>query len=252
MIFDTYDHLERHKDAGLIVNTTPVGMYPENGEALIDPADFPQLTGIADVVYNPARTELLLRAERAGIPYAGGLHMLVSQAKKSAEIWLDRTIPDSEVLRIRKLLEVKMQNIILIGMPGCGKSSVGRILAGLLKRPFLDLDEAIQREDGRTPEQIILQDGEAAFRDAETAAVKRAGKETGLVIACGGGVPLRTENVRALRQNGKIFWIRRELEKLSVEGRPLSADLPALYEKRRPCYEAAADLALVPDLGQVV
>ena len=241
---DNYGSLERHRDAEILINTTPVGMYPDNGASPVQLSSFDGLKGVLDVVYNPLKTELILQAEALGIPCSGGLPMLVEQAAAAHRLFFGRE-PEAEVTeRVLEALRREQENIVLIGMPGCGKSSVGRLLAGLLKRPFLDLDEAIQREDGRTPEQIIQQDGEAAFRDAETAAVKRAAKETGLVIACGGGVPLRTENVRALRQNGKILWIRRKLEELAVEGRPLSADLPALYEKRRPYYEAAADLAL--------
>ena len=247
--FDTYDHLERHKDAGLIVNTTPVGMYPENGTALLDPADFPDLKGVADVVYNPARTELLLRAERESIPYAGGLHMLVAQAKKSAEIWLDRAIPDSEVLRIRKLLEAKMQNIILIGMPGCGKSSIGKILSEMTGRPFIDADEELIRMTKRPIPEIFAEEGETAFRRYETKVLSELGKRSGCIISTGGGCITREENYPLLHQNGRIIWIRRDLKVLPSEGRPLSQlhTMEALYEARKDAYQRFADVIVEND-----
>ena len=244
---DNYDDLAKHRDADVLINTTPVGMYPHNGEAAVQLSAFDHLRGVLDVVYNPLKTELILQAEALGIPCNGGLPMLVEQAAEADRLFFGKE-PDAEVSeRVLDALQNEMENIVLTGMPGCGKSSTGKVLAGLTGKRFVDLDEEIEKAEGRTPERIILEDGEAAFRDAETAAAKRVGKETGLVIACGGGAVLREENVKALRQNGRIVFIRRELSKLPTKGRPLSADLPALYEKRRPYYEAAADVILDND-----
>ena len=244
---DNYHNLFRHRDAGVLINTTPVGMYPGNGEAAVQLSAFDGLQGVLDVVYNPLKTELILQAEALGIPCGGGLPMLVEQAVAANRIFFG-SAPDASVTeRILQVMQRDMENIVLIGMPGCGKSSAGRAAAALLGRPFADLDEEIQKAEGRSPEEIIKTDGETAFREAEAACARRIGREHGLVIACGGGVPLREENVKALRQNGRIIFIKRPLDQLAVEGRPLSVDLPALYERRLPFYEAAADAVLEND-----
>ena len=240
---DNYENLGRHADARLLVNATPVGMYPKNGVSPVELSAFPKLEAVLDVVYNPARTALLMQAESRGIPCAGGLTMLVAQAKRSAEIYLGHTLPDSELARITGKLSRSMQNIILIGMPGCGKSTVGRILARKLDRPCVEADRELERAaDMRIP-AIFEREGEAGFRRRETAILSELGKRSGIVLSTGGGCVTRSENYPLLHQNGVIVCLTRPLEKLAREGRPLSqnGDLKAMYERRRPLYEKFAD-----------
>ena len=241
---NNYDNLDRHANAKLLVNTTPVGMYPKNGVRPVDLAAFPKLKCVLDVVYNPARTALLLQAEKLGIPYAGGLTMLVAQARRSSEIFLGNTLPDGEIPRITKLLSDSMQNIILIGMPGCGKSTVGAILSQRLKRPLLEADAELVKAAGVAIPAIFETEGESGFRRRETAILAQLGKQSGTVISTGGGCVTRPENYPLLHQNGTIVWLRRDLDKLAREGRPLSlnADLHAMYAARQPLYQRFADL----------
>ena len=241
---NNYENLDRHADAKLLVNTTPVGMYPKNGVRPVDLAAFPKLKCVLDVVYNPARTALLLQAEKLGIPHAGGLTMLVAQARRSSEIFLGNTLPDGEIPRITKLLSGSMQNIILIGMPGCGKSTVGAILSQRLKRPLLEADAELVKAAGVAIPAIFETEGESGFRKRETAILAQLGKQSGTVISTGGGCVTRPENYPLLHQNGTIVWLRRDLDKLAREGRPLSlnADLHAMYAARQPLYQRFADL----------
>jgi shikimate dehydrogenase len=240
---NNYENIADHADADVIINTTPVGMYPNNGECPVDLSVFPHLSGVADVIYNPRRTALLQQAEGRGIPSAGGLTMLVAQAKRASELFFDTTRPDSLIDSVTAQMRNDMENIILVGMPGCGKSTVGRILANSTGKKFADTDEEIVRLSGRTPAEIIREDGEDAFRQIEHEAICRLGKLSGYVIATGGGVVTRTENYAPLHQNGILVFLRRPLEELSSAGRPLSQSVgvEALYEKRLPLYEAWAD-----------
>ena len=246
---DNYDNLERHRDAGLIVNTTPVGTYPGNGERLLDLTAFPECEGVSDVVYNPSRTALLLQAEELGIRYAGGIGMLVAQARRSAELWLDRKFPDDEVQRIRRLMESSMQNIILIGMPGSGKTSIGKALQEKTGRRLIDTDKEIVRRTGRKIPDIIENDGEAAFRQLETAVIREAGKESGCIITTGGGCVTQRQNYPLLHQNGRIVWVRRALDQLPTAGRPLSraGGMEKMYEERKELYAAFADITVSND-----
>ena len=243
---NNYQNLDRHADASLLVNTTPVGMYPKNGIRPVDLAVFPKLKCVLDVVYNPARTALLLQAEKLGIPHAGGLTMLVAQARRSSELFLGNTLPDEEIPRITKLLSDSMQNIILIGMPGCGKSTVGKILSQRLNRPLLEADADLVKAAGVPIPTIFEAEGEAGFRRRETAILAQLGKQSGTVISTGGGCVTRSENYPLLHQNGTIVWLRRDLDKLAREGRPLSlnADLHAMYATRQPLYQRFADFAV--------
>ena len=243
---NNYENLDRHADAKLLVNTTPVGMYPKNGVRPVDLAAFPKLKCVLDVVYNPARTALLLQAEKLGIPYAGGLTMLVAQARRSSEIFLGNTLPDGEIPRITKLLSDSMQNIILIGMPGCGKSTVGAILSQRLKRPLLEADAELVKAAGVAIPAIFETEGESGFRRRETAILAQLGKQSGTVISTGGGCVTQAENYPLLHQNGTIVWLRRDLDKLAREGRPLSlnADLHDMYAARQPLYQRFADFAV--------
>lgn len=246
---NNYENLDCHRDAALIVNTTPVGMYPNNGKAALSLGGFPNLRGVLDVVYNPARTALILDAERRGIPCLSGLRMLVAQAKASAEQFTGTAIPDSRVEEIFRELSAETGNIVLVGMPGSGKSAVGRAVARELGRPFYDADREIVQAAGMEIPAIFASQGEGAFRDLESRVLAELGKKSGCVIATGGGSVLREENYDVLHQNGTIFWLRRDLGKLPREGRPLSqnADLAAMYEARKPRYERFADHAVDND-----
>lgn len=243
---NNYENLDRHADARLLVNTTPVGMYPKNGVSPVDLALFPKLACVLDVVYNPARTALLLQAEKLSIPHAGGLTMLVAQAKRSSEIFLGNTLPDGEIARITKLLSDSMQNIVLVGMPGCGKSTIGALLAKRLHRPLLEADAELVKTAGMSIPAIFENESEPGFRRRETATLSELGKKSGAVISTGGGCVTRPENYPLLHQNGTIIWLRRDLDKLAREGRPLSlgADLSAMYAVREPLYARFADFTV--------
>ena len=243
---NNYQNLDQHADAKLLVNTTPVGMFPENGVSPVDLSAFRKLQCVLDVVYNPARTALLLQAEARGIPHAGGLTMLVAQAKRSSEIFLGNTLPDGEITRITRRLSGSMQNIVLIGMPGCGKSTVGALLSKRLDRPLLEADAELVKAAGIRIPMIFENEGEAGFRRRETATLAELGKRSGAVISTGGGCVTRPENYPLLHQNGTIIWLRRDLDKLAREGRPLSvnADLSAMYTVREPLYARFADFTV--------
>ena len=241
---NNYTNLHLHKDAALIVNTTPVGMYPNTGIAPVDLEQFPNLQGVLDVVYNPARTKLLLDAEKnTNLVCANGLLMLVAQAKEAAEWFTDASISDDVIEPILHTLENQMQNIILIGMPGCGKTTIGKLLAEKTGKAFVDSDEKIIELAGKSIPEIFADDGEAVFRDWETTALAQLAKQSGLVIATGGGCVTRECNYGLLHQNGRIFWLQRDLNLLPVDGRPLSQanKLEVLYKIRKPMYEAFAD-----------
>ena len=241
---NNYTNLHLHKDAALIVNTTPVGMYPNTGIAPVDLEQFPNLQGVLDVVYNPSRTKLLLDAEKnTNLVCANGLLMLVAQAKEAAEWFTDASISDDVIEPILHTLENQMQNIILIGMPGCGKTTIGKLLAESTGKAFVDSDEQIVALAGKYIPEIFADDGEAVFRDWETTALAQLSKQSGLVIATGGGCVTRECNYGLLHQNGRIFWLQRDLNLLPVDGRPLSQvnKLEVLYKIRKPMYEAFAD-----------
>lgn len=241
----SYEALAEHRDVEIIVNTTPVGTYPNNGASLIALSDFPKCRGVIDVIYNPFATDLLQQAKALGIPHTNGLPMLVAQATAAAEYFLDETGFQKENERIISALRRDIENIVLIGMPGCGKTSIGRRVAAALGKTFVDMDQAIEEEAGQSIPSIFEAYGEARFRDLETQAAKKLGKEKSQVIATGGGVILRPENMKALSQNGRIVFIQRPLEKLAMDGRPLSKDLSALksmYETRFPLYNKYSQL----------
>ncbi len=241
---DNYENIAKHADAEIIANTTPVGMYPNNGKAAVDLTQFPKLSGVLDVVYNPARTALLLQAERLGIPCAGGLYMLVSQAKRSCELFTGKSIPDSEIDRIERVLSHQMQNIVIIGMPGSGKTAVSTMLAERLGRKIFDTDTIVSENAGITIPEIFAVQGEAGFRRLETEATAEVGKLSGNIISTGGGVVTVADNYGLLHQNGVIVWIERDTNKLARDGRPisLSSDLNELYAARLPLYERFADI----------
>jgi len=227
--------------AQVIVNATPVGMFPHSSGRLVDLAHYPKLEAAADLIYNPLRTRFLQQAEQLGLITANGLPMLVAQAAASAALFTGIAQGESDVERVLSELQRNLKNWVLIGMPGCGKSTVGAWLAKKSGRIFVDLDNEIETRMGIPPAEIILRMGEAAFRDMEREVTAEFGAKTGLVIAAGGGTVLREENVQSLRQNGRLLWIQRGAAHLPTEGRPLSVNLNALLQKRMPAYEYAAD-----------
>lgn len=246
---DNYSNLDRHADAQVIVNATPVGMYPNNGASPVDLQRFAKLALVLDVIYNPARTVLLMQAEELGIPNLGGLHMLVAQAKRSSEIFTGASICDARIDAIEAELSREMENIVLIGMPGSGKSTLARMLGETLHREVVDADEAIVRAAGMPIPEFFARYGEESFRRQETAVLRELGKRSGAVIATGGGCVTRAENYALLHQNGTILWLRRALDALSVEGRPLSqrGSLEEMYVARAPLYAHFADAAVDND-----
>ena len=246
---NNYGNLDRHADAAIIVNTTPVGMYPNTDRSPIDLTVFPHLEGVLDVIYNPARTKLLRQAENLGLTAVNGLLMLVAQAKEAAEWFSGHALDDARIPAIHAQLRQQMENIILIGMPGCGKSTVGLEIAKQLGKQFVDADAAIEAAAGRSIPEIFAAEGEAGFRKLETQALENLGKQSGLVIATGGGCVTRRENRALLHQNGALFWLRRDLSKLPTDGRPLSqaGKLEEMYRIRRPLYEEFADRIIEND-----
>lgn len=244
----TYNEAMRRRDVQIIVNTTPCGMYPNVGQCLLDPTAFPALEALLDVIYNPFRTELLLRAEEHGITAAGGFEMLVAQAVYAAQHFTSRFYAtDSVIPTASRRLRRQLANVSLIGMPGCGKSTIGSALAKQLGKTFVDLDEEIERRTGNNIPDIFAREGEEAFRRYEAETLADVAKHTGQIIACGGGVIKNPANVRALRQNGSVLWVQRPLGKLATGGRPLSqggAALKQLQAERTPLYQAAADAVL--------
>ena len=246
---DNYQNLHRHSDAALICNCTPVGMYPNNGTSPIDLELFPKLEGVLDVIYNPARTQLLLDAEKRGLVAENGLWMLVAQAKEASEWFQGKKLPDSLIQLVFDKLRLQMENIILIGMPGCGKTTVGKLLAEHLGKAFVDADEALVNTYAVDIPTIFAAEGEAGFRKKETAVLESLGKRSGLVIATGGGCVTREKNYPLLHQNGKIIWVQRELDQLPIDGRPLSliTKMEDMYRIRKPLYEHFADYTIQND-----
>ena len=241
---NNYKNLYLHYDAQIIVNTTPVGMYPNNLKSLVNLDDFKNITGVLDVVYNPLKTKLILDAEARNIPCSAGLSMLVAQAKKAHEIFFDTKIDTSVCEKIENVLKMQMCNIVLIGMAGCGKSTVGKVLAEKLGKELVDTDEMIENVENMPIPEIIEKFGEVHFRNCENAAIILAGREKECVIATGGGVITRPENYNPLKQNGIIVFINRDADLLPTKGRPLSQmhGVKALYEKRMPLYRQFADI----------
>ena len=240
---DNYDNLDRHADAEILINATPVGMYPKNGVSPVSLDAFPKLEAVFDMIYNPAKTALLLQAEARGIPHRNGLLMLVSQARRATELFLSTEIDDLEVKRITEDIARETENVILIGMPGCGKSTLGKLIAERLSRQFVDCDAEIVRKAGMSIPDIFASEGEEGFRARETAVLADVCKESGLVVATGGGAVTRERNLPLMRQNGTVLFLDIKPDDLPTDGRPLSQKkTPAvLYAERLPLYRAAAD-----------
>jgi len=243
---NNYSNLYLHADADVIVNTTPVGMYPNNGQSPVELGLFPNLLGVADIIFNPSKTRLLLQAEERGIKCAGGLSMLVAQAKAASEYFAGTKIDDGEIARITAKIEMQMKNIALVGMPGCGKSTVGKVIAGKCGREFVDLDAVIVERAGMPIPEIFAKYGETYFRQLETEALAEVSKRSALVIATGGGTVIKEENRRLLRQNSTTVFIKRDIGNLPKDGRPVSQanSLEELYRTRLPFYLDAAELEI--------
>ena len=242
---DNYGNLEQHRDAQVIINTTPVGMYPDTAAAPLSLEQFPNCEAVADIVYNPLRTRLLQDAEKRGMKTANGLSMLVAQAHRAAEIFLDRSLDRGLIDSGLRQLEQQFRNIVLVGMPGCGKSTLARLLAKALGKEAVDTDAFVEKKAGKTIPELFAEQGEAAFRRLEMQAVQELGKSGGQVIATGGGAILIEENRDALRQNAVVVFLERELQMLATNGRPLSKSREAieeLYKQRLPLYREVADV----------
>ncbi len=243
----SYDQLPEIADSiDVIVNTTPVGTFPNNMQQVIRLKDFPGCQAVIDVIYNPFKTALLLEAEKLGLKYTNGLPMLVAQATAAAGYFLGTPGAfQKENQRIIKSMKQQMGNIVLIGMPGTGKSLIGKLLAELTGKTLQDTDAKIKEEAKMTIPEIFEKEGETGFRDRESAICKKLGKERNLIIASGGGAILRPENVDALRQNGTLVHITRSIDKLPTRGRPLSKNIETLKKmetQRMPLYKSAADI----------
>ena len=239
-----------HGDTEVIVNCTPVGMYPKSGTSPVDLARFPHLCGVADMIYNPARTAFLAQAEQLGLPHTNGLSMLVAQAAAGHERFTGAPVDTAQIDKIVRSFAAESANIVLIGMPGCGKSTIGASLAALTGKKFVDTDALIVQKAGKSIPEIFADDGENAFRAIEHQVICEVGAAHGQIIATGGGVVTREENLYPLRQNASVVWLTRPLQDLPCDGRPLSQanKLADMYRIREPLYRAFADVE-IPNNG---
>ena len=236
---------ECHTDCEIIINTTPCGMYPNIGESAVDISEFPKLEAVIDAIYNPLSSALVVAAQKKGIKAVGGIYMLVAQAVFAAEKFLDKTLPKTQIEEIVSEIIKEKQNIVLIGMPGCGKSTIGKILAKELGKEFADSDEGIVKKQGVTIPEIFADKGEAYFREIESEVIKEFSVKQGLVLATGGGAVLNSQNVDLLKENGVILFLDRDLRDIeATSDRPLSSnrdDLEKRYKERYPIYISSAD-----------
>lgn len=244
----TYEDAKRlHSDAQIIINTTPCGMYPNNNLSPIDLEDYPFVQAVLDAVYNPLATKLVRQALKKGIKAEGGLYMLVAQAVFAAEKFIETTYNYEKIESLFREIYLSKQNIVLTGMPGCGKTTVGKLLSELTGRAFVDTDALVTQKYGDIP-TIFEKKGEKVFRDMETEAIKEASRNCGLVIATGGGAPLRDENIQTLKENGRVFFIDRPIQNiLPTEDRPLSKNVEAIkkiYNERYSVYKETADIII--------
>ena len=243
----TYDQLKLHYDANLLVNATPVGMFPHAGVSPLSKEElsaFTSLQCVIDLIYNPLRSQLLLDAESLGILNANGLKMLVAQAARASSLFLKQDVSDSQIESISRELHASKENIVLIGMPGVGKTSTGEALAKLLNRPWIDIDFLIKQKAHCEAATYLQTHGEAAFRRLEHAVIQEISSMSGAVISCGGGIVVTPSNYQLLRQNGKLVYLTRPLDELALAGRPLSQSvgIQELAAERLPLYEAWADV----------
>lgn len=246
---DNFSNLDRHYDAEFLVNATPVGMYPNIDEEIVDLRLFSKCRGVVDLIYNPHRTRLLQKAETIGIPCVGGLYMLVAQAAHAETLFWGKEFDAKTVKEIYKRLSLQKRNLVLIGMPGCGKSATAKAIAKLSGRQVVDLDEEIQKEVKKTPEELIRDRGEAYFRTLETEVLKRVCQMKGIILATGGGTPLTAKNKQLLKADGYVYYISRDIRQLELSGRPLANEqnIEYVYRKRLPHYQACMDSFFIND-----
>lgn len=245
----SYDEVyKNHTDIQIIFNTSPVGMYPKNGATPIDIEKFELLEGIVDVVYNPIRTNLVINAQQMGLLAQGGLYMLGAQAVYAYEYFMDTKVDKSICDTVYNTVLKQKDNIILTGMPSSGKTTIGKILASKTGKTFVDTDDEIIKKIGMDIPSYFAKYGEKAFRDVESEVIKEVSVNNNQIIATGGGAILREENITYLKQNGNIYFLNRDLERLiPTSDRPLSSDVDALkrrYDERYPIYKATADIII--------
>ncbi|MBO5882978.1 MAG: hypothetical protein J6Q78_01055 [Clostridia bacterium] len=243
---NTHENRQKYSDFEIIVNATPVGMYPKNGASPICLSEFPNCICVYDVIYNPSLTSLLIEAEEKKIPYVNGLPMLVAQAAKAFEYFTEDTYEAGCIEKITDKISKDTLNIILVGMPGSGKTTVGSLISKMLGREFIDTDVEFEKSNGLSPAECINTMGEKKFRELECDIIRNVGKRSGIVIATGGGVVTQACNYAPLHQNGKIFFIERDLKNLSRDGRPLSMKISAedMYLSRINSYRRFADFVI--------
>lgn len=242
---NNYQNLQKHFDADFIVNATPIGMYPNCPENIISLDGFNSLSGVIDLIYNPLKTGILIQAQKKNIEFANGTDMLAAQGLRSAELFLKKEL-DRNLISVAAE-KIKNRNIVIVGMPGSGKTSVGRALAEMINMNFIDTDEMIEAKTGRSAERIILESGEEAFRKYECEAVRDAGKMRGTVISTGGGAVISEKNYCPLTQNGVIIWLKRDTKELAMNGRPLlksREQAEKLYKMRREKYQSFCDISV--------
>lgn len=242
----TYEEAyKRHSDAQAIINTTPCGMYPAIGESAVDTERFPDLSSVTDAVYNPLSSALVVSAREKGINAVGGLYMLVAQAAFAAEKFIDISVPEEKTEEIYRSILSQKKNIVLIGMPGCGKTTIGKRLAAELGKKFIDTDSEIIKEINMPISDYFARFGEESFRRLESEVIKRISAEQSAVTATGGGAVLNRENIRLLKENGTVVFVDRPIEKLVTSSdRPLSSDREMLkkrYDERYGLYCSSAD-----------
>ncbi|MBR3756549.1 MAG: shikimate kinase [Firmicutes bacterium] len=240
---NNYENIQKHFDSEVIINTTPVGMYPNNGRAPVNVEDFYQCQGVVDLIYNPNKTKLVLDAMAKSIPACGGLEMLVAQAKDASEMFQGIEIEEEEIDAAYDEVRSEMLNTVLIGMPGAGKSLIGGEIAARMGKKFVDIDDMVEEHEGMTIPEIFAQKGEAYFRKVETQMLEKACIQSGLVIGTGGGIVKKKINYNIIKQNGVVIWVKRDLDKLETAGRPLSMTVPVeqLWEERKDAYAYWSD-----------
>lgn len=243
---DHYGTLHRHRDAEVIINTTPLGMYPNTGASAVALSQFPACRGVLDLIYNPARTRLMLEAQAREIPCAGGLSMLVGQARAAAALFSGAPVSDQRAEDALRHMARQSENLVLVGMPGCGKSRVGWAIAAATGREFVDTDHRIEEAAGCDITTLFRQEGERGFRLREQKLLAQLGRESGLVLATGGGCVMVEENEASLRQNARVVFLQRPLGQLAREGRPLSqaGDLEWMFAQREPLYRRFSDFTV--------
>lgn len=238
-----YDNIATLTDTEILINTTPVGMFPNDGASAVDPAIFPSLEFVADPVYNPLRTYITEQARKIGVKASCGLSMLVYQAIKAEEIWTGKSVAADVTEKIVFELAAQKDNIVLVGMPSCGKTTIGRLVAEKTGKAFVDLDEEIEKREGRTVPEIFGESGEAYFREVESAVAREVLSRGGQVVATGGGTPIAEKNRYEIRKNGFVVYLTRPLDRLETDGRPVSESegVKRIFSERDGIYKSVAD-----------